>query len=84
MSQSDGWDPTREVYLGALRRLSAGDRIRWFTAPNQFTSDVMNAYEEGSRIHFDTCVSPGNLFPFFGCNREGTRAVQACLPWQLG
>jgi carotenoid cleavage dioxygenase-like enzyme len=53
MSQSDGWDPTREVYLGALRRLSAGDRIRWFTAPNPFTSHVMNAYEEGSRIHFD-------------------------------
>jgi carotenoid cleavage dioxygenase-like enzyme len=25
----------------------------------------MNAWEEGRRIHFDTCVSPGNLFPFF-------------------
>lgn len=25
----------------------------------------MNAHEDGRRIHFDTCVSPGNLFPFF-------------------
>jgi carotenoid cleavage dioxygenase len=60
-----GWDPKREIYLGVLPRFASGDRIRWFTAPNQFTSHVMNAFEEGSRIHFDTCVAPGNLFPFF-------------------
>ena len=60
-----GWDPTREVHLGVLPRFGRGDQIRWFTAPNQFTSHVMNAYEDGSRIHFDTCVSPGTLFPFF-------------------
>lgn len=60
-----GWDPRREIYLGVLPRFGRGEQIRWFTAPNQFTSHVMNAFEEGSRIHVDACVSPGNLFPFF-------------------
>lgn len=60
-----GWDPKREVYLGVLPRFGGGEQIRWFTAPNQFTSHVMNAYEDGQRIHLDACVSPGNLFPFF-------------------
>lgn len=60
-----GWDPKREIYLGVLPRFGRGEQIRWFTAPNQFTSHVMNAYEDGRRVHFDTCVSRGNLFPFF-------------------
>lgn len=60
-----GWDPKREIYLGVLPRFGRGDQIRWFTAPNQFTSHVMNAWDDGRRVHFDTCVSRGNLFPFF-------------------
>ena len=60
-----GWDPTRDIHLGVLPRFGSGDQIRWFTAPNQFTSHVMNAWNEGSKIHFDTCVAPGNLFPWF-------------------
>jgi carotenoid cleavage dioxygenase len=60
-----GWDPKREIYLGVLPRFGRGDQIRWFTAPNQFTSHVMNAYEDGKHVHFDTCVSRNNLFPFF-------------------
>ena len=60
-----GWDPKREIYLGVLPRFGRGEEIRWFTAPNQFTSHVMNAWEDGRRIHFDTCVARGNLFPFF-------------------
>jgi carotenoid cleavage dioxygenase-like enzyme len=60
-----GWDPKREIHLGVLPRFGRGEDMRWFTAPNQFTSHVMNTWEEGSRLHFDACVSPGNLFPFF-------------------
>lgn len=60
-----GWDPSREIYLGVLPRFGAGEQIRWFTAPNQFTSHVMNAWNAGTKVYFDTCVSPGNLFPFF-------------------
>lgn len=32
--------------------------MRWFTAPNQFTSHVMNAWNEGTKVCFDTCVAP--------------------------
>jgi carotenoid cleavage dioxygenase-like enzyme len=60
-----GWDPKREIYLGVLPRFGRGEEIRWFTAPNQFTSHVMNAWDDGRRVHFDTCVARGNLFPFF-------------------
>jgi carotenoid cleavage dioxygenase-like enzyme len=60
-----GWDPGREIYLGVMPRFGRGEDIRWFKAPNQFTSHVMNAFQEDSRIHLDACVSPGNLFPFF-------------------
>ncbi len=42
-----GWDPKREIYLGVLPRFGQGRDIRWFTAPNQFTSHVMNAFNEG-------------------------------------
>ena len=60
-----GWDPSREIWLGVLPRGGTGDQIRWFTAPNQFPSHNMNAFNEGTKVHFDTCRSSGNLFPFF-------------------
>jgi carotenoid cleavage dioxygenase-like enzyme len=60
-----GWDPSREIYLGVLPRFGAGREIRWFTAPNQFTSHVMNAFNVGTTVHIDLCRSAGNLFPFF-------------------
>jgi carotenoid cleavage dioxygenase-like enzyme len=60
-----GWDPKREIYLGVLPRFGKGGDVRWFTAPNQFTSHVMNAFNEGTKVHIDVCRSSGNLFPFF-------------------
>lgn len=60
-----GWDPEREIHLGVLPRFGSAGDMRWFQAPNQFTSHVMNAWNEGSKVSFDTCVAPGNLFPFF-------------------
>ena len=39
--------------------------MRWFTAPNQFMSHVMNAFNEGTKVHIDLCRASGNLFPFF-------------------
>lgn len=60
-----GWDPKREIYLGVLPRFGKGSDIRWFTAPNQFTSHVMNAFNDGTKAHIDLCRASGNLFPFF-------------------
>ena len=62
-----GFDTTLPVYLGVLPRregASAAD-IRWFKAPNLFASHVMNAHNDGTKIHFDTPEAAGNMFPFF-------------------
>lgn len=59
------WDPKQPVHLGVLPRFGTAAQLRWFTAANCFTSHVMNAWNEGTKVFFDTCVSPGNLFPWF-------------------
>jgi carotenoid cleavage dioxygenase len=62
-----GFDTTMPVYLGIIpRRADATqDDIRWFKRDNCFASHVMNAYQEGSKIHFDTPEAKNNMFPFF-------------------
>ena len=59
-----GWDPNEDAYMGVLPRWGKGE-IRWFRRPNQFVSHVMNAFNEGPKVHIDLCRSSGNLFPFF-------------------
>lgn len=62
-----GFDTTLPIYLGVLPRRADATKedIRWFTAPNCFASHVMNAYQEGSKIHFDIPQAKNNMFPFF-------------------
>lgn len=60
-----GFDRSKEIYLGVLPRAGRAADIRWFRGPNQFASHVMNAYNIGTRIYFDTPVAKGNGFPFF-------------------
>jgi len=44
---------------------NAGD-VRWFKAPgNCFTGHVMNAFQDGTKIHFDLPIAQKNSFPFF-------------------
>lgn len=59
------WDPSKPVYLGVLPRGGSARDLRWFKAPTQFMSHVMNAFNDGTRVHFDVPVAPGNMFPFF-------------------
>jgi carotenoid cleavage dioxygenase-like enzyme len=59
------WDPSKDVYLGVLRRGGTARDLKWFRAPTQFVSHVMNAFSEGTKIHIDVPVAPGNMFPFF-------------------
>lgn len=62
-----GFDTTLPVYLGVLPRragATASD-IRWFKRDTCFASHVMNAYQEGSKIHFDIPEAKNNMFPFF-------------------
>jgi carotenoid cleavage dioxygenase-like enzyme len=60
-----GFDTTLPVYLGVLPRAGTARDIRWFKAPNCFASHVMNAFNDGTKIHFDTPVARNNMFPFF-------------------
>jgi carotenoid cleavage dioxygenase len=41
------------------------DDIRWFKRDNCFASHVLNAWQEGTKVHFLTCEAKNNMFPFF-------------------
>ncbi len=60
-----GWDASKPVYLGVLPRKGDVGDIRWFTGPTEFASHVMNAFNDGDKIHIDMPVAEGNSFPFF-------------------
>jgi carotenoid cleavage dioxygenase-like enzyme len=84
-----GFDTTLPVYLGVLpRRLgaAAGD-IRWFKRGNCFASHVLNAFQDGSRIHFDTPEAKNNFFPFFpdvhGAPFNGQDAMTYLTRWTV-
>ncbi|MEU6147469.1 carotenoid oxygenase family protein [Streptomyces sp. NPDC047081] len=63
--QHYGWDRTKDVFLGVMPRGGGAEDLRWFTAPNQFASHVMNAFNEGTRVSIDLAVSDSVVFPFF-------------------
>src|SRR5687768_778730 len=62
-----GFDTSRPVYLGIIPRRGElrSEDIRWFKRDNCFASHVLNAWQEGSRIHFVTPEAKNNMFPFF-------------------
>lgn len=62
-----GFDTTMPVYLGVIPRRDdlKDEDIRWFKRDNCFASHVMNAYQDGTKIHFDIPESKNNFFPFF-------------------
>lgn len=60
-----GFDTKKDIFLGVLPRNGTASDIKWFTAPNLFASHVMNAWNDGTKVHFDIPVSKNNFFPFF-------------------
>jgi carotenoid cleavage dioxygenase-like enzyme len=60
-----GFDTTKDIYLGVLPRKGEARDMRWFKAPNCFASHVMNAFNEGTKVHIDVPQAKGNMFPFF-------------------
>jgi carotenoid cleavage dioxygenase-like enzyme len=80
-----GFDTTLPVYLGVLPRKS-GD-IRWFKTGNSFNSHVMNAFQDGSKVHFDIPVAKNNMFPFFpdvhGAPFNGMEAMSYLTRWTV-
>ncbi len=60
-----GFDTTMPVHMVVLPRDGDAKDIKTFTCPNLFASHVMNAFNEGSKIYFDTPEAKNNMFPFF-------------------
>jgi len=60
-----GWDSSKEIFLAVLPRYGESRDLRLFKAPNQFCSHVMNAFNEGPKVHIDVPVARANMFPFF-------------------
>ena len=78
------WDSTKDVYLGVLPRGGAASDLRWFKAPNQFCSHVMNAFDDGTRVYIDVPRAEGNMFPFvpeIGKPWDPSRAASRLTRW---
>ncbi len=61
-----GFDTTLPVYLGVVPRGPGvtNKDVRWFKGPKTvFASHVMNAFEDGTKIHFDTPQAENNCLP---------------------
>jgi carotenoid cleavage dioxygenase len=84
-----GFDTTLPVYLGVLPRRSdaTAKDIRWFKRDNCFASHVVNAFQEGSLVHFDTAEAKNNMFPFFpdvhGAPFNGAEAMSFLSRWTV-
>ena len=84
-----GFDTTMPVYLGVIPRRSGlkQEDIRWFKRDNCFASHVMNAFQDGTKIHFDTPEAKNNMFPFFpdvhGAPFNGREAMSYLTRWTV-
>ncbi|WP_091149006.1 carotenoid oxygenase family protein [Novosphingobium sp. CF614] len=84
-----GFDTTMPVHLGVIPRRDGlrQEDIRWFKRGNCFASHVMNAFQDGSKIHFDTPESKNNMFPFFpdvhGAPFNGLEAMSYLTRWTV-
>lgn len=76
-----GFDTTKDIYVGVLPRAGGAGDIRWFRGPNCFASHVMNAFEDGTRIHLDVPMARGNAFPFFPDVHGASFDPQAALTY---
>lgn len=60
------YDPGLPFYLGVFRRDGDGSDIRWFKSEKSFCGcHVMNAFNEGAKVHLDLPISANNSLPFF-------------------
>ena len=84
-----GFDTTMPVYLGIIPRRAGleQDDIRWFKRDNCFVSHVMNAFQEGTKVHIDVPEAKNNMFPFFpdvhGAPFNGKEAMSHLTRWTV-
>ncbi len=82
-----GFDTTMPIHLVVLPRDGEAKDIKTFTAPNCFASHVMNAFNDGTKIHFDTPEAKNNMFPFFpdvhGAPFNGPESASFLTRWTV-
>ncbi|MBB5984944.1 carotenoid oxygenase family protein [Sphingobium lignivorans] len=59
------WHPDQPVHVALVPRYGKAEDIRWFKGPTGSAGHMMNAYQDGTKIHLDLCYYEGNCFPFF-------------------
>ncbi len=83
------FDTTMPVYLGIIPRRDdlKDEDIRWFKRDNCFASHVINAWQEGSKVHFVVPEAKNNMFPFFpdihGAPFNGAEAMGKLTRWTV-
>jgi len=64
-------DLSRPTMVGVMPRDGSAKDMRWFQATNCFGAHIMNAFDEGGKVHVDMCISDRSTFAFFP-NIDGT------------
>jgi len=59
------WHPDQETQVAIVPRHGTARDIRWFRGPTMSAGHMMNAYEDGSKLHLDVCLYDGPCFDFF-------------------
>ena len=60
------WDGSKDAWLGVMRRDGDGSDMRWFRQRETLCScHVMNAFQDGTKVHLDTPMSKIGSLPFF-------------------
>lgn len=75
------WQPEHGMKIAVLKRGGGVADIRWFDGPAYSFGHTVNAFEEGSKIHFDLLLAEGNFMGFMFPGRDGART--ALIPQKL-
>jgi carotenoid cleavage dioxygenase-like enzyme len=59
------WHPDRHSHFAVFPRRGIANAVRWFHGPAVSGPHILNAFQEGSRIHVDMCLYQGNCYAFF-------------------
>ena len=59
------WHPDKQSHYAVFPRRGKASDIRWFRGPAVSAGHMMNAVNEGSKVHLDLCLYQGNCFDFF-------------------
>ena len=59
------WHPDRNSFYAVFPRRGKASDIRWFRGSAVSAGHMMNAHNEGAKLHLDLCLCPGNCCDSF-------------------